>query len=415
MGITGLIVEYNPFHNGHQYHLSHSREVTKNEYTIAIMSGHFLQRGEPALFNKWIRTKMALYAGVDIVIELPVVFSCQSAELFAFGSVQCLEKLNVVTHLVFGSEYENFHSIESIAKILAHEPELFKTLLKNQLKTGVSFPQARMTALEKYISHSGHQDKNISSILSQPNNILAVEYTKWLHRFKSSIQPRSIKRIGSGYHDSNINTDISSATAIRNLLITKEYPFEILENLVPPCTFSLIQEALNTHFLGQLNTLSPSILSLITKSNALDLKNFMDVTEGLNNRFKKLLKTNSIDQYIDLIKTKRYTQTRIQRILCQMLLGITDEDFKLFMKNDGVQYIRVLGFNKKGMEVLPQIKRNCSLPIITNLAKSYRSLNPIQKKMMDYDILATNLYNLHFTKDQYFQQNMDFYCSPIIV
>jgi predicted nucleotidyltransferase len=418
MNITGIIVEYNPLHNGHNYHLSKSREITKNEYTIAIMSGHFLQRGEPALFNKWFRTKMALRAGIDIVIELPTIYSCQSAELFSYGAVQLLEKLGIINSLVFGSETNNIEDLKIISNILANEPDLYQKLLKSELNKGVSFPSARTKALEKFCFNynNNHSHTDIKSILQYPNNILGIEYLKWLKRFKSKIIPETILRVGSGYHDKELNTDFSSATAIRNQIFSIDNNYNKLIGLMPSSSFSIIKEAIDTNFLpARFDDMSKSILSILLRYNTKDLKKFLDINEGLESRIFNQLNTNSIEELIGLVKTKRYTYTRIQRILCHVLLNITSEDINLFKENGGVQYIRVLGFSEKGKNILPKLKKHSSLPIITNLSKSYKSLNPIQRKMMDFDILATNIYHIHFTKMLTYNKNMDFTCSPIII
>ena len=418
MNISGLIVEYNPFHNGHYYHLCKSKQVTKSEYTIAIMSGHFLQRGEPAIFNKWIRTKMALKAGIDIVIELPTIYSCQSAEFFSYGAIQLLEKLGLIDYLVFGCETNKIENLEAIAKILAYEPTWYQKLLKNELAKGVSFPAARSIALEKYNSLNNfiksHSD--IKSILQQPNNILGIEYIKWLYRFKSKIVPKTILRTGSAYHETEIDTNFCSATAIRNQIFSKNNDLNHLKNFMPSSSFSMIQEALNENLIpAQLEILSKSILSILLRSNPIDLMKTLDVSEGLENRIYNHLNTNSIHELISLVKTKRYTYTRIQRILCHLFLNIKAEDLNLFKNHGGVQYARVLGFSEKGKNILPKLKKHSTLPIITNLSKSYKSLNPIQRKMMDFDILATNLYHVHFTKLSTYNRNMDFTYSPIII
>ncbi|WP_213818437.1 nucleotidyltransferase [Garciella nitratireducens] len=416
MTISGLIVEYNPFHNGHQYHLNISKKVTKSEYIIAIMSGQFVQRGEPALFNKWYRTEMALKAGVDIVIELPTVYSCQSAELFSYGSIQLLEKIGIIDQLVFGTEWNNIEDLKIISQILAFEPNEYKDYLKKELKKGISFPSARSKALEIYAKNNHINKVNISSIIQSPNNILGIEYLKWIFRFQSKIIPKTIKRIGSHYYDQNLNTPFSSATAIRNHILNDRIALKKLENFLPFSSLDIIQKAFKNEFIpAQLKDMSHSILSILFRKNINDLKAFLDIEEGLDSRMIHCLTTNSIEEYIDLVKTKRYTRTRIQRILCHILLNLRKEDMQFFKENDGIQYVRILGFSNKGREILPLLKRKCNLPIITNLSKSYNALNSIQRKMIDFDILATNLYNIHFLKTTNYKKNMDFYFSPIIV
>lgn len=420
MSISGLIVEYNPFHNGHQYHLDMSKKYTKSEYTIAVMSGQFLQRGEPALFNKWYRTEMALKAGADMVIELPTVYSCQSADLFSYGAVQLLENLGIIDYLVFGTEWNNIEDLKMISQVLAFEPNKYKELLKKELKKGISFPSARSKALEKYITITHIGKINVASIIQHPNNILGIEYIKWLFKFQSKIIPKTITRIGSNYHDKNLHNPFASATAIRNQLLNGKTSLKDLKkdlkDFIPSSSLDIIQKALENQFIpAQLKDMSKSILSIVFRKNADDLKHFLDVKEGLDSRMIHWLTTNSLEEYINLVKTKRYTRTRIQRILCHILLDLTKKDIQLFRENNGVQYIRILGFSSKGREILPLLKKKCQIPIITNLSKSYRTLNPIQRKMIDFDILATNLYNIHFLKSTNYKKNMDFYYSPIMI
>lgn len=418
MSISGFIAEYNPFHNGHYYHLYTSKEITQSEYTIAIMGGHFLQRGEPAIFNKWIRTKMALEAGIDIVIELPTIYSCQSAEVFSYGAVQLLEKLGIINYLVFGCETKNIKGLEIISNTIANEPASYKNLLKKELTKGLSFPSARALALKQYYTENNtcNFPNNIELILQQPNNILAIEYMKWLNRFESKIIPKTILRIGSNYHEKKIHTNFSSATAIRNQILSENNDLDCIKKLMPSSSLYNIKEALNENFVpGQLENLSKSMLSSLLRSNTRDLKKIFDISEGLENRIYKNLDTNSIQELIGFVKTKRYTYTRIQRILCHHFLNIYAEDLELFKEYGGAQYIRILGFTKKGKDILPRLKSKSTLPIITNLSKSYKKLNSLQRKMIDFDILATNLYHVHFTKASTYSKNMDFTYSPMII
>ena len=208
--IVGLITEYNPFHNGHVYHILKSKKITKSQYTIAVMSGNFVQRGEPAIFNKYVRTLSALLNGVDIVIELPVFYACASADIFAFGAVDILNKTGIVDSLCFGSENGDIDKLYLAAEILSNETDEFKNIIKNEISKGISYPEARLNALSIFTG------KNMS-YLSSPNNILSVEYLKALIKIKSRIKPYSIKRYFSEFHDIKIKGFIASATAIRNL------------------------------------------------------------------------------------------------------------------------------------------------------------------------------------------------------
>ncbi|MGO1820465.1 MAG: tRNA(Met) cytidine acetate ligase, partial [Senegalia sp. (in: firmicutes)] len=209
MKIVGLVTEYNPFHNGHKYHLERSKYETNCDYSIAIMSGNFVQRGEPAICDKWSRAKMAIDSGVDLVIELPTLYSTMSAEFFSYGAIKILDSLNSIDFISFGSETNDLKKLNSISKILAFEPLEFKYSLKKYLNEGNVFPKARSLALKEIL-----KDKDLDKIINNPNNILAIEYMKSLIKLKSTIKAHSIKRISSNYNDKNLTGEISSATAI---------------------------------------------------------------------------------------------------------------------------------------------------------------------------------------------------------
>ncbi|GAH97945.1 unnamed protein product, partial [marine sediment metagenome] len=233
MKTLGIITEYNPLHNGHLYHLYKAREITGADYVVAVMSGNFLQRGEPAIINKWARAKMALNAGVDLIIELPFVFSTQDANGFAFGAVKLLDSLQIIDYLCFGCETDNLDTLYSISNFLHIEPQEYKELIVYNCKSGYEFPKARSQTVCDYHRIFGIDGLEkisaleLSKLLKYPNNILALEYIKHLLNLKSKIKPVAIKRIGASYHQKNITGNISSATSIRN---------EILNNLSPPKT-----------------------------------------------------------------------------------------------------------------------------------------------------------------------------------
>jgi len=213
MNTVGIISEYNPFHNGHKYHIQAAKEACNADYSVCIMSGSFVQRGEPAIFDKWSRAKMAVLNGADLVVELPVVYACQPAEIFALGSVKILNSMGFVNYICFGSELGDTEALQRLAKLLHNEPEAFKLILKNQLEQGISYPKAISAALSSYI---GGDDAVITNdILRNPNNVLGIEYIKALMTLKSSIKPVAVKRIASDYNDIGIAGGIASATAVR--------------------------------------------------------------------------------------------------------------------------------------------------------------------------------------------------------
>lgn len=397
MKITGLITEYNPFHLGHEFHINSSKQKTDCDYTICIMSGNFVQRGIPAIVDKWSRTKMALLGGVDLVLELPTIYSVSSAEYFAFGAISTLNSLNIVDNICFGSECGDVTTLKKIAEILVNEPIEFKKDLKEQLNLGLSFPKARSIAIEKYIKNSNID--NIEHILNSPNNILAIEYCKSLFKLKSNINPITITRQGSGYNDDNLNQDnFSSASSIRKAITEKslescinvlpKYAYEILEN-------SKISDVDRMFFYVKYKLLS----------NPQFLSNIPDANEGLGNKIlNNISNFNNFDEFIMSCKSKRYSYTRISRVLCQCFLSLSKED--ILLSKSKPQYIRVLGLNKNGAKILKEIKKNSKIKIVNKI--SSKNTDP----MLSIDIKATNLFSL---LNNNIMHNADFKISPIIL
>lgn len=225
--VLGIIAEYNPFHNGHLYHLEQAKKITGSSYTVAVMSGNFTQRGNTALIDKWSRTEIALNCGIDLVLELPTLYATSSAENFADGAIKILDSLKVVDYLAFGAETSDMDILNPISDVLYQEPKAYKMLLSHELKKGISFPKARENALMLYLGDI----RKYLNVLSSPNNILGLEYMKFLKKYKSSIQPVAIARFEAGYNDVTYSGNIASATAIRNII--KNGDFKIARNLMP--------------------------------------------------------------------------------------------------------------------------------------------------------------------------------------
>lgn len=406
MKISGIIVEYNPLHNGHLYHINKTREITGCNYLVAVMSGNFVQRGEPSMVNKWARTEMALKSGIDLVLELPFLYSTSSAEGFAFGAISTLNSLGFIDNICFGSESEDIKSLQYIAQILAYEPNEYKTLLHNYLKEGVSYPSARQNALIDYCrtkySKTGN-DKELMEALGSSNNILGIEYLKSIYRLSSKINPFSIKRIHNSYNQSNLTGVISSATSIRKNI----YDNDITETL-PDYVYTILQ---NEKKLGRcpvaLSNFSDLILYKLRDSNLSYIKNLLDVGEGLENKIKKGVECSTdINELIQYIKNKRYTTTRIQRILLYSLLGISKEVINAI--KSPVKYIRVLGFNENGRVLLKKAKKSASVPIISN--PSYKD-----SEILKYDINSTDIYVLGYENKLYKSAKQDFKIPPVII
>lgn len=400
--VLGIVAEYNPFHNGHLYHLEQAKKITGSNYTVAIISGNFTQRGSTSLFDKWSKAKTALQCGVDLVIELPVLYSISSAENFADGAIKILDSLKVLDYIAFGAETANVDILNSIADVLLREPKEYKNLLSQELQKGISFPQARQNALVAYLNDS----RKYATVLSSPNNILGVEYLKALKKYRSKISPIAIERYEAGYNDLGYTANIASATAIRNMV--KNNGFEILKNLMPaPSYATLIESIKNGHLVPDLSVFEKQIIYNLRRMSTSQIAQLPDVSEGLEFALKNTANScSNLVDFLNIIKSKRYTSTRIQRILLYSLLGITKKDMDLSKK---VQpYVRVLGFNERGKFLLSEIaKANPKLEIVTSVKKFYDATsNKNLKAMIDKDIEATNVYTIGYDNDSW--SNLDF-------
>ena len=400
--VLGIICEYNPFHNGHLYHLEQSKRLTGSNYTVAIMSGNFTQRGSTAIVDKWSRAEMALRSGIDLVIELPLLYSISSAENFADGAIRILDNLKVVDYLSFGAETSDIDILTEISEILYKEPKAYKTLLANELKKGLSFPKARENALLSYLDNNN----KYSNILSSPNNILGIEYMKALKKYKSNIKPVSIARFEADYNDTNYSGNIASATAIRNII--KNGGFNILRNLLPSSSFNiLIDNVKQGHIIPDLSVFERQIIYNLRKMSVEEIGNLPDVSEGLEFSIKKAANScNTLLEFLNIIKSKRYTSTRLQRILLYTLLEITKKDINLSKKV--TPYARVLGLNKRGKFLISEIaKANPKLEIITSVKRFWdNSTNKNLNTLLEKDIFSTNVYTIGYDFDSC--NNLDF-------
>lgn len=410
--VLGIIAEYNPFHNGHLYHLKESKKATGAEYTVAIISGNFTQRGSTSIIDKWKKTEMALQNGVDLIIELPVLYSISSSENFAEGSIKILNSLGIIDFLSFGSETSNSKILNNFANILYDEPKEYKKILSNYLDTGLSFPKARENALLEYIKNFEDVNTNFDNyqnILSSPNNILGIEYLKALKKYKSSIKPVCIKRSIADYNSSDIsiNTSIASATAIRELIKNKN--FNTIKTVIPEKSYSILADCINSGcIIPDLNCFEKEIIYVLRKMSIKEIANLPDVSEGLEFLIKKAVNScNTLTELLNTIKSKRYTITRLQRILLYALLDISKKDMKLSKEVDS-PYIRVLGFNDNGKKLISKIMdKNPNQPLITSVKKFVdNNSNTSLQTMLNKDIFATNVYSLGFKNNSF--ANLDF-------
>lgn len=405
MTITGIIVEYNPMHNGHLFHISKTREIAHSETIIAVMSGNFVQRGEPAFINKWARTKMALEGGVDLVLELPLLYSISSAEGFAFGSVATLDALGIVDNLCFGSECGDLKLLHTLANILTQEPASYKKFLQDELKSGISYPKARQKSLTNYIITNNLKNVNSNiaeKTLQSSNNILGIEYIKALIKISSNIEPITIHRIANNYNDSSLTGNISSATSIRNNF----NDIKVMES-IPSFTREILEQEINE---GRgpltLDHFSDLLLYKIRTMSADELSNILDMEIGLNYNMKRAAENcGSVSSLLEAVKNKRYTSTRLKRILLYILFGIT-KDLNEKIKTPP-EYVRVLGFTEKGRKVLNSIKKTCPVKIIVNPSSD-------DNQLLKYDLMATDTYVLGYQNSKYKYAKQDLKTRPII-
>ena len=414
MKTLGIIAEYNPFHKGHKYHIEKSKELTKADSVVAIMSGNFTQRGTPAICDKWKRTNMALQNGVDLVIELPLFYSIRSAEYFAQGSMQLLDKLGIIESVVFGSENGNIESINNIAKLLLKNDFYLNQRIKYYLKDGFPFPSARKYALIdllKIENIDNFDNENVIKILSGSNNILAIEYAKAKLKYNLNLNLETIKRIGENYHSKNIEKKFISATSVRDAVYKDN--IKTIKNKIPESTFNILKDEIkknkipiNKEHLGIL------VLSKLRRFDAKQISKLFDINIDLAIRIKNASE-NSGDYFelMNLINTKSYTKTRFQRVLLYILFELKQD---LLEKNDknGPSYIRVLGFNNKGQDLISNIDKKSTTPIIFNPKEYINEINLKSKEplvsSLSYDIYATDIYTLLYNNKKYRKANLDF-------
>ena len=414
---VGIICEYNPFHNGHKYQLEKAREISEADNVICIMSGSFMQRGEPAAWNKWSRAEMAVRNGADLVIELPVVYSCQAAEIFAAGAIKILNSMKVVDSLCFGSETGSLKSMFDLAKILSDEPTELKLSIQSKLGDGLVFPKAYQLAVLDYLKNNRSWNEaaylEAHSLLMSPNNILGIEYLKALILSKSKIKPFTIKRIGSAHNDNEIKNYLASATSIRKEIIEHGFT-EKLEKSLPFESLNLIGTE------GKITTwenFKEILFYKLRSTNISDIQQYAYISEGIENRIlSALLHSTSVSDLTDKVKTKRYTRTSIQRILTAILLGITKDDIKIFKEPAAPSYIRVLALNKNGGKILREMKK-LEVKNIVNKFASFRSDNLCMNRMLTLDVRATEVYFSVLKENSNVRKPglVDFLQSPIIV
>ncbi|MEO2074932.1 MAG: nucleotidyltransferase [Bacillus sp. (in: firmicutes)] len=403
MKAVGLIVEYNPFHNGHAYHLSASKEAAQADVVIAVMSGNFLQRGEPALLSKWYRTKMALLNGVDIVFELPYRFATQKAEIFANGAVSILEAAKCES-ICFGSESGDISSFLHTIEYIKEEEKNLDDGIKFFMDTGVSYPKATALAFKQLQSSNNYLD------LTKPNNILGLEYIKAIQRQNSLIKPMTVTRKNANYHDEHFTSEtIASATSIRKAIFSPKAESQGIDQYVPAATKQLLEEYFHHfHLFHQWENYWSYLQYRLIHSSTEELKAIYEMEEGLENRLQAAAsQSESFQQFMERIKTKRYTWTRLQR-LCVHILTNTKK-VEMNSKLEKATYLRLLGMTANGREYLNKTKKDFTLPLVSKLSS-------FKGNMIDLDVKAARVYALgvpNYLKDEMFKQ--EFSQPPIYI
>lgn len=370
----GIIAEYNPFHTGHAYHLSKSKELTGSECVIVVMSGSFVQRGEPAIMDKYTRARMALMCGADLVIELPVISASASAGYFSDGAVSILDMLNI-DYLCFGSETGDIDALNSFIDFYDANSDEINSLIHSLVSEGISYPLARSMAIDK--TASGYSD-----IIKGSNNILGIEYLRSLRRLSSSIKPCTLKRIGNNYNDSGLSGTFSSAASIRNNILNHG---SIPSGYIPKECLPILNDYISKYPFISIDDFTDILkYRLLNIESGKYIPDIADMPQFLLNKLINCYKKcNRISDIIGHAKTRELTYARISRAIIHLLLNIQNSDYENAGK---CNYIRVLGLNDTGAAYLSSIKRTCPVPIITKPA-NYSAL-------LEQDIFASDLYNI---------------------
>lgn len=387
MKTAGVITEYNPFHNGHKYQLEQIKNRTGSDYIIVVMSGNFVQRGQPAIIDKYSRTRMALEYGADLVLEMPVVCATASAEYFAAGGIEILKNTGVVDTLCYGVEYIDHDTAKSIAEFLNNPSDEYSSKLKKYMLSGMSFPVARSRALCEH-SDINNKISGLADFISSPNNILAIEYEKALA--ETDITGFPIQRVGEGYHSINSDSELASATAIRKLLSASDcrddisQTYQKLSHIMPQKSADLLFENFNTGHIVFSDDISDMLYyRLLSKKNN-GFEKYADCTKELSSKIiKNIYRYESFTQFCEILKSKNLTYTRVARVLIHILLGIEKGSHLSYQKTP---YLRVLGFRKSSASLMHEIKKRASAPLITKVADA-------PYDMIAKDIFAADVYN----------------------
>ena len=396
MKVTGIVAEYNPFHNGHRYQLERARKLTGADRILVVMSGDFTQRGTPAVIDKYERTRMALENGADMVIELPSCYACGSAEYFGSGAVAMMNALGAVDSICFGSECGNLEELYPIAEILAREPDTFKEHLRAEIKNGKPYPRARNIALTHCIPGFAEHE----NLLGLPNNILGIEYLKALIRSWSVIRPFTLQRTESDYHSYRLDQGFASSQALRQTIaMADQHPGsfrEMIERIrfqVPENVYEILFERFGNRYPVFPNDLSSMLVYKLLLERHHGYTSFVDVSKELSD--KLLHFTNhayTFEQFCDGLKSKDLTYVRISRVLCHILLNVRKADMEHYKEEGEVFYARVLGFRQDAEDLLAEINKKSHIPVITRVSEGDRLGSKVARRQFERDVLASHFY-----------------------
>lgn len=399
MKICAIICEYNPFHYGHLYHIQKAKELSGADGVMCILAGNFTQRAEPAVTNKYVRASMALEGGSDIVVQMPTAYACSSAEVFALAGVKIANSFDNVTHLAFGCETKNYKLLQEIAAYLAKEPKEYKEALKGWLDKGNSLVVSRQKAIEELIKQNQVDFSEVTEtleILQKPNNILAIEYLKALIKTESKIEPVFVQRGDSDYHSEDICGKDTSATAIRSRLLQKQSVKKV-KRLVPRFSYNLLKEEVRDFGLPSYELFNDLCMFMIKTADAEKLKNIYDVSEGLENRFIECCKDiKSLNELLLEVKSKRYTYTRLKRIVLRLLLGIDKSIIEKIYTVNKLPYIKVIGFKAEREDILSKL--NCNTNLIIRKSNIVSNQSAFYKELASIEERANAVYNLLLKK-----------------
>lgn len=383
MKIVGLITEYNPFHAGHLYHMQQARELTGADYCVVLMSGSFVQRGEPAIFDKYLRTKTALLAGADLVLEIPAAFSTASAHEFAAYGVALLSAIGVDA-VVFGSECGQIEILKQAAYALNHESAEFQERLRKGLKAGLTYPQARAKALE--------MEDTWASVLTSPNNILGIEYLRAAEDLHSPMEFYTISRKGSGYHEDTLaDANFPSASAIRGIIrnsLSKDKDLlDILASHLPAVTHPAYTGAVPVFVDDFSELLNAAVLQMQATFSIADLSPELAARLAKPPYFPL-----SFEERIQALKTRQLTYTRVSRALLHLVLGMREEDISRWKEEGYALYARILGFRRQSSPLLSCLHKKSSIPLITKMADAAQNLSPSALALLEQEVYASHLY-----------------------